>query len=98
MRKLFAFLLFALFFPLQVFAGLGDVDSRYYVTDEMWAKEPYKNYVLLEHVVVGLTDEPQRLGVCSAQYISPNLILSAGHCIVSMDEFFKVLTTVIDDK
>lgn len=61
---------------MQVLAGVGDHDDRYYVTDEMWATEPYKNFVYLE--IMWTEDIP--LANCSAQYVAPNLILSAGHC------------------
>ncbi len=47
MRKTFVFLLLLLFFPMKVFS-LGDTDNRYYVSNEMWATEPYNKYVFLE--------------------------------------------------
>ena len=70
------FVFSVLFFPLQLFAGVGDHDNRYYVTDEMWATEPYKNFVYFEKMY----SEDLAYASCSAQYIAPNLILSAGHC------------------
>jgi len=72
MKNFYIFLF--LFFPLQLFAGVGDHDNRYYVTDEMWATEPYKKFVKL--TTIGESWDAW----CSAQYVSPNLILSAGHC------------------
>lgn len=79
MQRMLVFLLFVIFFPSQVLAGVGDSDNRYYVTDEMWAQEPYKKFVYFE-VMAKDGKELVPSGHCSAQYISPNLILSAGHC------------------
>ena len=78
---------FMLFFPMQILAGVGDVDNRYYVTDDMWATEPYKKFVYLEPGFV-FRDNFFATSSCSAQYISPNLILSAGHCINTADELY----------
>ena len=61
-----------------MFAGVGDSDNRYYVTDEMWATEPYKKFVHLKTKTP--SGQQVVLGYCSAQYVSKNLILSAGHC------------------
>ena len=96
---MFVFLLLAILFPLQIFAGIGDTDNRYYVTDEMWAQEPYKKFVLLKTYVyekLYTVDENNNekeehkllwgIGNCSAQFISPNLILSAGHCVKGGDQ------------
>ena len=89
MLRMFGFLLFVIFFPVQILAGVGDVDNRYYVTDEMWAQEPYKKFVHLElgEISYGYSEtegdfveEFMKSGSCTAQYISRNLILSAGHC------------------
>ena len=93
MQRMFVFLLLAILFPLQIFAGIGDTDNRYYVTDEMWAKNPYKKFVHMtmwkqrigyrENKETGVYEETITFtpnSNCSAQYISPNLILSAGHC------------------
>lgn len=63
--------------PVMGFAGIGDKDERFYVTDEMWATEPYKKFVFLATVV----SKDNWVGACTAQYVSPNLILSAGHCV-----------------
>ena len=60
--------------------GVGDVDNRYYVTDAMWATEPYKKFV---HLITyeKIENKYSENGSCTAQYISPNLILSVGHCV-----------------
>ena len=52
------------------FCGVGDVDNRYYVTDEMWSQSPYNVFV---HLSAGGH-------ACTAQYVAKNLIVSAGHC------------------
>ena len=67
MKRWLVFLL-AIFMPLVAMGG--GIDNRYYVTDEMWATEPYNKFVYFE----------AGFGSCSAQYIAPNLILTAGHC------------------
>lgn len=89
MQRMFVFLLLAILFPLQIFAGIGDTDNRYYVTDEMWAQEPYKKFVYFE-VMAKDGKELVPSGHCSAQYISPNLILSAGHCTDKDAEGYRV--------
>ena len=94
-RDLKRFLLLSLLFlPIPTFAGIGDTDNRYYVTDEMWAQEPYKKFVLL-YAGVSYDDAGSKsfikIGNCSAQYISPNLILSAGHCIYTEKEFLDTM-------
>lgn len=79
MRKFYFALIVVLCFCPSAFAGVGSHDNRYYVTDEMWATEPYKKFVnlrILQDRGYGLVP----YGECSGQYISPNLILSAGHC------------------
>ena len=106
---MFIFLLLAILFPLQIFAGVGDSDNRYYVTDEMWSQEPYKKFVWMLNGLyytsqywkrINETDKDlteinedkfEFLGTCSAQYISPNLILSAGHCIFTVDKMNQAL-------
>lgn len=88
------FLLSVMLLPLSAIAGVGDTDNRYYVTDEMWAQEPYKKFVLLYAGISYDDGDGQRfikLGHCSAQYISPNLILSAGHCIYTQTDFLETL-------
>ena len=80
MREIIKTLLLLIFYVAGIafpaFCGVGDVDNREYVSDAEWATEPYKNFVYLRY---GIGD-----GVwwgCTAQYIAPNLILSAGHCV-----------------
>ncbi len=78
LRVFVKFLLCCLFFIFctNSFAGVGDSDNRYYVTEKMWATEPYKKFAELY-----LADQDYYvLGNCSSQFIAPNLILSAGHC------------------
>lgn len=105
MRRMLFFLLFIMFFPTQIFAGVGGNDNRYYVSDEMWMQDPYKKFVLLTPIIyrtglVSSVDEEGNISTttqttkipfstCTAQYISPNLILSAGHCVKKQqDETF----------
>ncbi len=75
MQRMLRFLFLFLCFPVAVFAGTGATDSRYYVTDEMWAQHPYDKFV---HLIVST---PDGVAGCSAQYVSNNLVLSAAHCI-----------------
>jgi len=89
MQRMFVFLLLAILFPLQIFAGVGDSDNRYYVTDEMWAQEPYKKFVCFE-VMAKDGKELVPSGRCTAQYVSPNLILSAGHCTDKDSDGYRV--------
>jgi len=85
MQRMFLFLLFIVIFPLQILAGVGNIDDRYYVTDDMWATEPYKKYLHFEY------DNPKLgHGNCTAQYVSPNLILTAGHCFDKDANNFRV--------
>ena len=89
MQRMFIFLLFIIFFPAQILAGVGDADNRYYVTDEMWAKEPYNKFVYLE-IVEKYGSSFFGIATCTAQYIAPNLILSAGHCIDKDADGYRV--------
>ena len=89
MQRMFVFLLLAILFPLQIFAGVGDSDNRYYVTDEMWSQEPYKKFVYFE-VLAKDGKELVPSGHCTAQYVSPNLILSAGHCTDKDSDGYRV--------
>ncbi len=83
MRQFIYSFLVALILPITCFAGIGDKDERFYVTDEMWATEPYKKFVLLATLV----SKDNWVGACTAQYVSPNLILSAGHCVKDGAEY-----------
>ncbi len=71
--------------PAMCLAGVGDVDNRYYVTNDMWKQSPYNKFVHLKAHVYNMSPENNNLdlasiGNCTGQYVSPNLILSAGHC------------------
>ena len=71
--RVFLSMIFMLGFALPAFCGVGNVDNREYVSDEEWSQEPWKKYV-------ALVDEKYNYeSYCTAQYIAPNLILSAGH-------------------
>lgn len=84
-----AFLLSVFAVPTFVGAGfcgiVGNTDGRYEVTNSMWAQEPYKKFVHLESHVYnfGGASISDHMQDCSAQYIAKNLILSAGHCVIS---------------
>lgn len=109
-KRIFVVLLFLRICVMPAIAGVGDADNRYYVTDEMWAQDPYNKFVHLtpgwfytgfEYKQIDDTMwqevEAERFmvfGTCSAQYISPNLILSAGHCIFTEKELQEI---VLDD-
>ena len=56
-------------------AGVGDYDNRFYVDKQMWATEPYKNFVHLKSILGNIYYS------CTAQYVSKNIIISAGHCL-----------------
>ena len=60
--------------------GVGDVDNRYYVTDDMWAKPPYNSFVELAVITKRSPDGTEWFYSCTAQYVAKNLIVSAGHC------------------
>ena len=81
MRELFNTFLMSVFFAFGFifpgFCGVGDVDNREYVTGDMWSKEPYKNFVHLQTSILNT----MAVFSCTGQYIAPNLILSAAHCI-----------------
>ena len=62
------------------FCGVGDVDNRYYVTDEMWAQPPYNSFVRLSAITKRDPDGSYWAYGCTAQYVAKNLIVSAGHC------------------
>ena len=66
---------FAWVFCVPGFAGVGDHDSRFYVDNQMWATEPYKNFVHLHGWLSNVGSS------CTAQYVSKNIIVSAGHCL-----------------
>ncbi len=64
-----------LFAPGCAFAGIGDKDAREYVD---WAQPPYNRVVYL-HVDKDTS--------CTAQYVAPDIIATARHCVVESDEF-----------
>ncbi|MCQ2598798.1 MAG: hypothetical protein MJ187_00230 [Alphaproteobacteria bacterium] len=75
-----------------VYAGVGDADNRYYVTREMQEKSPYNRFVKLSSGIVFIeTDRFVPVSHCTAQYISQNLILSAGHCVLTEKEVKEYL-------
>lgn len=85
MRGILRVFLVLFMLPAMCLAGVGDVDNRYYVTNEMWKQSPYNKFVHLKaHVYDMPVDERDsqviNVGNCTGQYVSPNLILSAGHC------------------
>ncbi len=74
-----------------VYAGVGDADNRYYVTREMQEKSPYNRFVKLSSgIVFKETGKFLLIGTCTAQYISQNLILSAGHCILTENKVKEI--------
>lgn len=90
MRGILRVFLVLFMLPAMCLAGVGDVDNRYYVTNEMWKQSPYNKFVHLKaHVYDMPVDERDsqviNVGNCTGQYVSPNLILSAGHCVKSYD-------------
>ena len=89
MKILFLFFTILSLWIADASAGIGDTDNRYYVTDEMWTQEPYKKFVYFE-VMAKADKELVPSGHCSAQYISPNLILSAGHCTSKDADGYRV--------
>jgi len=66
--KIIPIFLSALFFCGTAKAGIGQTDAREYVTD--WTEYPYN---LIGRLVT--------VGTCTAQYVGPDLILTAKHCI-----------------
>lgn len=85
MRRVFVFLLlFTL--PCTGFALSGrNHDNRYYVTDEMWKQHPYNKFVRLTKY-----SGSSAVLACTAQYVSHNLILSAGHCVEDDKGIYKI--------
>ena len=85
MQRMLLFFLFVFIFPLQGFAEVRNSDNRYYVSDEMWKQEPYNKFVRLTKYR-GLFPVLE----CTAQYVSHNLILSAGHCVKDDKGRYKI--------
>ena len=91
MQRVFVFFtVICVFFSTICFADIGDNDNRYYVDSEMWAKEPYNKFVYFKigHKYLG---EFWSEGTCSEQYVAPNLILSAGHCVGDKKAKYKAV-------
>lgn len=90
MRGILRVFLVLFMLPAMCLAGVGDVDNRFVVTNEMWKQSPYNKFVHLKaHVYDMPVDERDsqviNVGNCTGQYVSPNLILSAGHCVKLYD-------------
>ena len=81
MKKLIAFFVVAICFTTNAFCGIGGKDDRYYADGDtgLWQQEPYKNFVKL-YQTYRVERGMRSVGICTAEYIAPNLILSAGHC------------------
>ena len=106
MREFFKAFLLSLFFVSGIICpglcGVGAVDNRFYVDGSLWATEPYKNFVRLETIMINFDSNgmisAERKSDCSAQYISKNLILSAGHCVSNTNLYDAVAFVVINYK
>lgn len=61
----------------SAYAGVGDIDQREYVD---WSKWPYNNIVYFY---------PQPYSTCTAQFVAPDIILTARHCVVTTRKFDK---------
>ena len=79
-----------LILPISANAGIGDNDNRYYVDSELWSQEPYNNFVYLA-TGFKFFGKFVDVGTCSAQYVAPNLILSAGHCVGGKKAKYKAV-------
>lgn len=85
MRGILRVFLVLFMLPAMCLAGVGDVDNRFEVTNEMWEQSPYNKFVHLKAYFYNMPPENTNasligVGNCTGQYVSPNLILSAGHC------------------
>ena len=89
---LFLSVVFCVLFNIPAFCGVGSVDERYAVTPELWATDRFRPFVRLETTYV-YTDRPNKpmVATCTAQYVSKNLILSAGHCILSPNLNYNIV-------
>ncbi len=59
----------------QAFCGIGDIDNREYV---QWGAPPYDKIVYFY---------PKPYYTCTAQYVAPDIILTARHCITANRKF-----------
>ena len=66
--RVFLSMIFIMGFTLPAFCGVGNVDNRKYVN---WNSDPYNKFVLFQNPT----------GSCTAQYVAPNIILTAAHCL-----------------
>lgn len=85
MRGILRVFLVLFMLPAMCLAGVGDVDNRFEVTNDMWKQSPYNKFVHLKAYFYNMPPENTNasligVGNCTGQYVSPNLILSAGHC------------------
>lgn len=89
MRKIFIFL-FAVVIGMPAYAGVGRADNREYVD---WSQPPYNKIVYFEHFFYAGENTWSGPGTCTAQYVAPDIILTARHCITSDDAFdnYKLL-------
>jgi hypothetical protein len=85
--KAFLLSVFCMFtFVNYGFCGVGAIDTRYEVTNSMWAMDPYNKFVYLTSQRYDVDSKGELVSIttlssCTAQYIAPDLILSAGHCL-----------------
>ena len=63
-----------LFIASYAFAGVGDIDNREYVD---WSTPPYNKIVYFR---------PSENSTCTGQYVAPDIILTARHCITDNSE------------
>ncbi len=71
-------MIFGLLWHLPLYAGIGDIDSRVYVD---WSQPPYNKIVYFY---------PSQYATCTAQYVAPDIILTARHCVtdnISFDNY-----------
>ena len=80
--RVFLFSALCTMFVAPVVAGVGSVDSREYVD---WRKYPEIVHLMMHNDDGGryLNDKSTIVGAvqCTGQYVAPNLILTASHCI-----------------
>ena len=69
----FIFIL-TLFMCTTALAGVGDIDQREYVN---WSTPPYNQIVYFR---------PSEYSTCTGQYVAPDIILTARHCITDQRE------------
>ena len=79
--RIFLSMIFMLGFATPAFCGVGNVDNREYVN---WNSEPYNKFVRFTNATSS----------CTAQYVAPNIILTAAHCFNSNTNYI----TRSDDK